>query len=380
MSYITLERNKLYEEIWEEPMSIVCKRYSLSDNGLRKICIKLEIPIPDKSYWGKKRAGQTPTKRKLPKYDGDNEYKVYIDDWAVKRREQRKEDSLRGFNDEEKEKILDVCNNIKLRTSTNNLHPLIEETKKNIKDNSNTSSSYYYRTYKTDYLKVQGSTEIKNRMYIIYHAIFTTIEKLGYSVEKENQGFYLYILGENIKFSIREKSRIVYRDRTEKDTGYYSVRADGKIRDTELTGMLELKIDYYWTKRSVWNDTENKKLEDMLDEIIKEFLYCATVMREDRIKKEEEHKRYVEKQQRIYEMEKQKEVELKKLAELEALSEKFHRANKIRKFINIYESKNNNLTDEQKEFVKWAKDKADWLDPLINKIDEILDRKIEDDC
>lgn len=75
MSYITLERNKLYEEIWEEPMSIVCKRYSLSDNGLRKICIKLEIPIPDKSYWGKKRAGKTPTKRKLPEYDG-NEYNV----------------------------------------------------------------------------------------------------------------------------------------------------------------------------------------------------------------------------------------------------------------------------------------------------------------
>lgn len=79
--------------------------------------------------------------------------------------------------------------------------------------------------------------------------------------------------------------------------------------------MLELKIDYYWTKRSVWNDTEKKKLEDMLGEIIKEFLYCATVMREDRVKKEEEHKRYVEKQQTIYEMEKQKEVEFKKLAE-----------------------------------------------------------------
>lgn len=380
MSYITLERNKLYEEIWKEPMSVLCKRYSLSDNGLRKICIKLEIPIPDRSYWGKLRAGKTPEKRKLPKYDGNNEYQVYIDDWAIKRREQRKEDSLRGFNDEEKERILDICNNIKLRKSTNNLHPLIEETKQNIRDNNkSTFSPYYYRTYKTEYLNVQGSAEIKNRIYLIYHTIFTTIEKLGYSVEKENQGFYLYILGEKVKFSIKEKTKIVYRDKTEKDTGYYSVRADGKIRDTELTGILELKIDYYYAKRSIWKDTDKKKIEDMIGEIVQELLYCATKMREDRLEREEEHERYMERQQRIREFQKQKEDEMKKLSELEEMAKKLHRANIIRQFINEFESKSKNLTKEQKEYIKWAQDKADWLDPLINKKDDILDKEIKDE-
>ena len=34
----------------------------------------------------------------------------------------------------------------------------------------------------------------------------------------------------------------------------------------------------------------------------------------------------------------------------------------------------NTLTPKEQEWIKWASDKADWLDPLINKPDEILDR------
>ena len=29
------ERTKLFDEVWNEPMTIVAKRYGVSDNGLR---------------------------------------------------------------------------------------------------------------------------------------------------------------------------------------------------------------------------------------------------------------------------------------------------------------------------------------------------------
>ena len=49
------ERQKLYEEVWAEPMGVVAKRYALSDNGLRKRCQSLRIPIPTVGYWAKKQ-------------------------------------------------------------------------------------------------------------------------------------------------------------------------------------------------------------------------------------------------------------------------------------------------------------------------------------
>lgn len=59
------EREKLYEEIWSEPLSKVAKRYQISDVGLRKICVNLSIPIPSVGYWAKIAAGQTVKKPSL---------------------------------------------------------------------------------------------------------------------------------------------------------------------------------------------------------------------------------------------------------------------------------------------------------------------------
>ena len=42
----TIERQKLYEEVWTTPMSTLAKTYGISDVGLRKVCKKLGVPLP----------------------------------------------------------------------------------------------------------------------------------------------------------------------------------------------------------------------------------------------------------------------------------------------------------------------------------------------
>ncbi len=39
-------------------MTTVAKRYDMSDNGLRKHCKRLGVPMPLAGYWSKIRAGQ----------------------------------------------------------------------------------------------------------------------------------------------------------------------------------------------------------------------------------------------------------------------------------------------------------------------------------
>ena len=55
MSYITIgyEREKLYEEVWAEPVSTVAKRYGVSDVALRKTCQKLAVPLPARGHWAR---------------------------------------------------------------------------------------------------------------------------------------------------------------------------------------------------------------------------------------------------------------------------------------------------------------------------------------
>jgi hypothetical protein len=58
----SFERQKLFDEVWVTPVKTLAKEHGLSDVGLRKICIVLDIPMPPRGYWAKLAAG-----RKIPK-------------------------------------------------------------------------------------------------------------------------------------------------------------------------------------------------------------------------------------------------------------------------------------------------------------------------
>ena len=41
-----IEREELYEQVWSIPVVQLADRYGLSDNGLRKVCKRLNVPVP----------------------------------------------------------------------------------------------------------------------------------------------------------------------------------------------------------------------------------------------------------------------------------------------------------------------------------------------
>lgn len=60
-------RDELYQQVWQEPMQLLAKRYGVSDVALAKTCRKLLIPLPGRGYWAKKAAGRrVPPRPKLP--------------------------------------------------------------------------------------------------------------------------------------------------------------------------------------------------------------------------------------------------------------------------------------------------------------------------
>lgn len=52
------DREKLFTEVWSQPMTKLAPQYGLSDQGLRKICVGLQVPLPGNGHWAKIAAGQ----------------------------------------------------------------------------------------------------------------------------------------------------------------------------------------------------------------------------------------------------------------------------------------------------------------------------------
>jgi hypothetical protein len=66
MTAIEFKREPLYEEVWQTPITQLAKKYGLSDNGLRKICVALNVPLPPRGFWAKRAASKSVRRPALP--------------------------------------------------------------------------------------------------------------------------------------------------------------------------------------------------------------------------------------------------------------------------------------------------------------------------
>jgi hypothetical protein len=67
---VEFERDALFREVWASPISTLAKKYGLSDNGLRRVCIALAIPLPGRGHWAKVAVGHTIATPQLPPTNG----------------------------------------------------------------------------------------------------------------------------------------------------------------------------------------------------------------------------------------------------------------------------------------------------------------------
>ncbi len=68
-----ISREKLYAEVWAEPMTKVAARYNVSSSFLARVCKRLNVPRPERGYWAQLVVGKAPPKPGLPEARPDDE-------------------------------------------------------------------------------------------------------------------------------------------------------------------------------------------------------------------------------------------------------------------------------------------------------------------
>lgn len=66
MPSVLPEREQLYEQVWTTPMVHLARRFGLAGPALRKVCVGLGIPVPERGHWAKLAAGHIIPKPVLP--------------------------------------------------------------------------------------------------------------------------------------------------------------------------------------------------------------------------------------------------------------------------------------------------------------------------
>jgi len=361
MEQVKLTRKELYDLVWAEPLSRLAKRFKISDNGLRKICKRMHIPIPAMGHWQKIQYNKKVVITKLPeKYDGKDEIILHEkgSDDAENDSHVAQQRRLVSLIESSKDIELQVPNRLssrpdKLITSTGNYY---EAYRKRHRGNF---TSYPERI---NVLDIEVNEENIPRTLRLLDTIIKALKFRNHNVINEHFSTYAIIGDEKVKFRVREKKRVS----DEKDRfGFHQY---------EQTGEFVFVIDIGPYRRKEIKDGY-EPVEKKVSAIIAMLELEGKRMKEERIASEIRQKQWEEKQKIERELREQQENEVKAFKKLFLQAVRLHQANIIRNYIQTFEAdamKKGNNTKEFTQWLAWAEHKVSWYDPLVNGPDPLL--------
>ncbi len=358
MKKLTLTRQELYEMVWKLPMTKLAKQYGLSDNGLRKICLKLQIPLPKSGHWTKVQRGKKVTIVALPTgYTGEQEVTLSVgDDGKV-----IEEGNSSALSLLEHELTKGLGELLVVPQKLKKPHELIEKTKEQLEDKKNRYLDNGLVRHSRDTIAISVSPDNIGRALRFMDTLVKVLIARGHGVQIRYGETIVTVQGEEIEIRLREKldKSIIKEGRW--DRSIY-----------KPSGILIFQIKDIWSKE--WADGKHS-LEERLPRIVASLELKGMKMHTDRIERDRRHAEKEERERIHRAMEAQQEKELSKLKSLLIETERWEKALKMRAYANSIEQTaiaKGTLVDELKERINWIRKKADWYDPQVKSNDELL--------
>jgi hypothetical protein len=353
-------RNKLYGEVWSEPVSSIAKRYGVSDVSIHKTCKKLHVPVPPRGYWAKRYAGYEVKQEPLPTYEGPE---VIIRQQRYLPALPKKDERLTFLEERERTRILQICDHLAVKATLRNAHSLVKQDQiirkeykrkdRERKQNSWNPSYQYGALPPSKLLAIEVLPEDLARAYRIFSTVLQALEDIKGSIEPNirNGNTRVMLLSEPIDIFLKSREH-----------------------------NFILVIDENLAQRKYWRDTKNKQVESKIGSFIIEMLTCAHALRVRR----EERKRVEElrSQQELIRLEREKRQreEIVRFNNLEKAAQDWQRARVIEQYVLELEKVAHEESETQKKeemltHVDWAKEKIAWLDPIVAREDPVLGKK-----
>lgn len=360
MEQQTFTRKELYDLVWSQPMLTLSKKYNISDVGLRKMCVRMSIPMPQAGHWQKLKFDKKVLKSSLPSnYSGEEKVTLTLRDektpFPVKGKSPLSVLVYQINNDHN----LDL----KVPDKLTNPDKLIVAAKNELLGKKADTYQYIGSVGASrDQLDIRVSQANVARALRFMDTLIKALRARGHEIKFRNGDTYAVVMDHDFKILLREKHRReVVKDGSWDRSVYHP------------TGVLYFQIHNYPTRE--WKDGK-LFLEEQLPEIIAQFELSGQEWKELREKQRIEEEARKEKKRLQKEFEERQEEELKRFKKILLSASRWHRAENLRNYINEVQAKasaGEGISDELKDWLEWARQKADWYDPFIESKDGLLD-------
>lgn len=348
-------RELLYEEVWQSPVSKVAEKYGLSDVAIAKVCRKLKIPVPGRGYWARKSAGYAVEKEPLLPFK--NAPVFY-------RSERTRPPKLP--NDPTDPELLQIAAvETKALPIPASEHPLVEKARKQLMRGKSDEYGRLGWSSSTRCLDIHVSAELLDRALSVMNTLIFALENESLKVSVTDESTSVGAFGQTIRFGIEEELHLKERRKEQSYSGTKTVNV------YERSGRIAFRV---WSnatgERAHWSDGKKKQLEQLLPLCIGGIFRHARLKRIEDVQRKAQEAEWERQRFEHEERSRREREEQKRFENLELCVSSWQKEQQIREFIKAYElacERKDESTipeSERGKWIQWARGKADWLDPL----------------
>lgn len=347
-----MNRIELYNLAWSKPLSAIEQEINIKIQDIKNACGKYQIPLPENGHWSRLKHNKhksTPNLKPLEDKtlsDSDNVFELH----------NKCVSPLKRINLKKAEIEKDNRLNLIVKHHQKSFDPDVQLLLNDFKNKDNQWHREEGMVHSSSHLfPILVAESNLKRTFSILDTLFKALKIRGHEVQI-NHSHTLIISGEPIHLRFREK-----RVRYVKE--HYSY---GDYHGFKPTGLLYF-IQGCSYGDVILSDSENVKIESKISHLIASLEILAEKNAVERIQRDERHRIYElqreegERQMKIFAIEK------KKVEELFVNSENWVKSTNLKNYIHALEQnavQTNSLTEEVRDYIKWAKLQADNLDPL----------------
>lgn len=368
----TVTRQELYDLVWSTPLKTLAPQFNVSDVGLKKACLRGNVPVPPRGYWAKLQAGRKVVKLKLPARSPGMDDEVTIGGRQYWYRSYSNEELLGPlppepvFHTPIEEIRAETFGQIGRVTVPRDLSMPHLAVAALIKQDDERRAKHSQAPYMATYYPLLFDSSAERRRLRIASAILTAVSKLGYrsTSDKDGKDFYVGVGSQSVRLSLEYAQ-----------TKHKASHRRGASKKSSLVVSIG-------REERNWRDGEDDQIERHLRTIAAEIIvageeqyrsscfssYKWRVERKSAL--EEQQRKAIEEAQRR-EREHLEQLERERTERLLGQATALRQANEIRAYVKAVEEANA-ATAKQRPNLDvgiwriWALDQADRLDPTVN--------------
>jgi hypothetical protein len=373
-----IKRSEIHRMAWEQPLSKLAPELGLSDVGLRKLCVRYNIPLPPQGHWAKAPERRSPHRTPLSQPQNDRELEFLIPPQATPQGQSELEEKFGAHIAAE---ALPE-NRITVVDHPETPHPMTKAASKCLErarpDQFGAISCAIPAAF-----RVRVPRESVGRALRIIDALAKAFDARGLTIERggEKSSAAVRVAGQALRLSLEEtSSRQVHRaTEAEKAEARRRGHSSAPLYDFRPSGVMTLKIDNIWQAgvQSSWRDTPARRLEARLNEAVAGLYRAAHAIEVGERKQAERQRRVDAENARRAALRAERDNEAKFFNELEVNAAAWQRAQTLRAFIAAVEAKarggGGDLSEEKTAWLSRARRLADRVDPLVPNPSSPLD-------